>query len=184
MYTQNPNVRTKKHPHVPGHTMRMRAPRTDVTTRSLSRPHLTDDARWESRSPSFSSASSPRRRCAFSWYVYSRARDKPRVGSHVSLSHSRAVREMSNPATRRHSGSLASRRPVRRARSFVERRGWIEKFFMHSLTTRSFTMRRRARRGRRTMGDRSRSDGSVRCCVGAPPMGREPMESLGVFLEL
>ena len=96
--------------------MRMRAPRTDVTTRSLSRPHLTDDARWESRSPSFSSASSPRRRCAFSWYVNSRAHDKPRVGSHDARAR---VREVSNPATRRHSGSLPSRRPVRRARSFV-----------------------------------------------------------------
>lgn len=99
--------------------MRMRAPRTDVKTRSLSRPNLTDDARWESRSPSFSSASSPRRRCAFSWYVNSRAHDKPRVGSH-----SRArVREMSNPATRRHSGSLASRRPVRRVRSLSDGNG-------------------------------------------------------------
>ena len=102
-----------------------------------------------------------------------------RTSRRISLARSR----VSNPATRRHSGSLASRRPVRRARSFVERREPIEKFFIHSFTTSSSSMHRRARRGRQTMGDRSRSDGSVRCCVGAPPMVPE-MERLGVFLEL
>jgi len=153
-----------KNSNVPGHTMRMRAPSNGRHNPSA---FATEQHRRRTMGITFAKLfqrlfSKKEMRILMVRQLARKRRTSRRI--------SRARSRMSNPATRRHSGSLASRRPVRRARSFVERREWIEQFFIHSFRTRSSSMRRRARRRRQAMGDRSRSDGSVRCCVGAPPM--------------